>query len=253
MEKILWISNLITVVLLVLLGWHYEIPQKLYRRIVEKVEKAPAIIRIENDSTDVKCAYALKFYDFHYKKETDNPNIIMLGDSHIRNGDWTHLLNRSDIINRGISGDFTECICIRLKYLKGKNAKIWFINGGINDLPWQTPEFVLDNYKTIIDFIRNEKAIPVINLLLHTSPLAGINYPTRADYKRINKLVKATNELLVKYAEDNKIDYIDLNKVTSDENDVFKAVYTTDGIHLTDYVYKEWASMIQEVLVKHKI
>ena len=253
MEKILWITNLITLVLLMLLGWHYEIPQKVYRRLFVKVEQAPAIIRIEKDSTEIKCAYALKFYDFHYKKETDTPAIIMLGDSHIRNGDWTHLLNRTDVINRGISGDFTECMCLRLKYLEGKNAKIWFINGGINDLPWKEPEFVLDNYKKIIEFVKNEKAIPVINLLLYTSPLAAINYPTRADYKKINSMVKTTNTLLVNFAKQNNIDYIDLNKITADENDVFKAAYTTDGIHLTENVYKEWASMIQEVLVKHKI
>ena len=219
----------------------------------EKNEVPPHIIRIEKYTTESKCVYGLKFYDFHYKKETDTPNILMLGDSHIRNGDWTHLLNREDVINRGISGDNTECICVRLEYLKGIHAKIWFINGGINDLPWKSPAFVFKNYQTIIEFAKNEGAIPVINLLLYTSPLAAVNYPTRANYMKINSMVKETNTMLIAYAKANNVDYIDLNKVTADHNDVFKAEYTTDGVHLTNDVYKEWAVLIQEVLTKYKI
>lgn len=58
----------------------------------------------------------------------------MLGDSITRGGKWTDLLNRSDIINRGIAGDTISCMSERTKYLHGKNAKIWFIQGGINEI-----------------------------------------------------------------------------------------------------------------------
>lgn len=253
MEKVLWISNLITLVLLILLGWYFKVPQHVYGKLFKKQEIPPTFVKVERDTNEMKCAYNLKFYDFHYKKETDAPSIVMLGDSHIRNGEWTQLLNRDDIINRGISGDNTECICERLDYLKEKNAKIWFIEGGINDLPWQTPAFVLENYKTMVDFVKSEHAIPVINLVLYSSPLAGINYPTRSDYKRINSMVKELNTMLMAYATANNIDYIDLNTVTADSNDVFKDEYTTDGIHLTDEAYKAWAAKIEKILEKYKI
>ena len=252
MKNILWISNIITFVLLLFMILYYQVPQKVYAKLF-KTNSIPPVIKIQKDSTGVACAYGLEAYDFHYKKESDSATIIMVGDSHIRNGDWVSLLNRQDIINRGISGDNSTCICERLKYLKGKNAKIWFINGGMNDLPWNSPAVVFENYKRIIEFVKEEGAIPVINLLLYSSPWAGYNYPTRSDYKKINSMVEELNSMLISYAKSNNIDYIDLNPILADKNKIFKDEYTTDGIHLTNDAYQKWAILIQKILVQKNI
>jgi hypothetical protein len=111
------------------------------------------------------CLYQLNQFDFHYSNETDSPNIIMLGNSLIREGHWDSLLNRKDVINRGVGGDKLYCICDRLQYLKNSSAKICFIEGGINDLlSLEKPELLFNYYKQIALFWKNENKIPVINL-----------------------------------------------------------------------------------------
>lgn len=248
MKKTLWISNIISIGLLIFVALHYQIPHKIYNKLFEE-----KVVKKKTTKTKPNCYYPLEYFDFHYVKETDSPKIIMLGNSIVRHGDWTDLLNRQDVINRGISGDNLACICQRLPYLKGKKAKIWFIEGGINDLPGKSPLSLFENYKSIVEFVKSENSIPVIDLVLYISPKAGITFPSRKDYEGINTSVTELNNLLIEYAEDNHIDYIDLNKIVSDKNDVLKDEYTIDGVHLTPSGYKEWSQLINEILIKYKI
>jgi lysophospholipase L1-like esterase len=249
MKKTLWTTNSITLILLIFLILHYDIPQKVYRQLFQKKE-------IQTEQSDhqtiINCTYPLEYYDFHYKRESDSPKIIMIGNSIIRHGKWTELLERKDVINRGINGDNLPCICKRLEYLKGKNAKIWFIEGGINDLPGKEPNELFNYYKEIVEFVISENAIPVINLVFYLSPKAGEKFPSRADYKGINKSILELNDLLIEYSKQNKIDYIDLNRLISEDN-VLKPEFTSDGVHLTIEAYKLWSIEINRLLSKYKI
>jgi lysophospholipase L1-like esterase len=173
----------------------------------------------------------------------------MLGNSLTRLKDWTLILNRNDVVNRGISGDRTECICQRLVYLKGNSAKIWFIEGGINDIIGNiSVEEIFDNYIQIIDFVKNEKAIPVINLILHIGK-GRKDY----DYIPINKTIDQLNSKLISYAKENYIDYINLNKYLTDSNGILMDKFTTDGVHLTIDAYTIWSMEIHKILEIHKI
>ena len=58
--------------------------------------------------------------------------------------------------------------------------------------------------------------------------------------------------MLVQYASENKIDYIDLNSVVS-KNDVLQDEYTTDGVHLTLEGYQKWTELINPLLIKNGI
>ncbi len=240
MKNALKYINIITLILLVLIAIEYNIPQKVYKKIFSEKQKSS------------ECNYTLNNFDFHYKAECDSPKIIMLGNSLIRGGEWTSLLKRSDLINRGIVGDRIGCICERLKYLDNKNAKIWFIEGGINDLPGEDIDSIFNRFKTIVEYARNKKAIPVVNLIVYLSPKAGDKYPARMLYKQINKSIKQLNKMLVKYATENKIDCIDLNSVVS-KNEVLQDEYTTDGVHLTPEGYQKWTALINAILIKNGI
>jgi hypothetical protein len=240
MKNALKYINIITLLLLAVIAIEYNIPQKVFKKIFSEKQK----------SSD--CNYTLNNFDFHYKAECDSPKIIMLGNSLIRGGNWDSLLNRKDILNRGISGDRMGCICERLSYLSNKKAKIWFIEGGINDLPASDIDSVFNQYKIIVDFVKNENAIPVINLLVYISPKAGELYPARIFYKKINKSIKQLNEKLIQYGAENKIDYIDLNSIVS-KNDILQDKYTTDGVHLNDEGYQKWTALINALLIKNKI
>lgn len=232
MKKILIVTNVLTLGVL------------LFFIVQEKTKK----------KNPAPCQYSLDAFDFHYKKETEEPNVVMIGTSMTRHGKWDSLLNRTDIINRGISGNNLHCIFERLKYLKGTTAKICFIEGGIIDLPAQNPDTLVNFYKKIIDFWKSEDVIPVINLVLYISPKAGINYPYLKDYRAVNTIIKNLNNKTRELAIQNNIDFIDLNEVLSNEQELsLKEEFTLDGIHLTESAYKIWATKIDTTLSKHDL
>lgn len=178
----------------------------------------------------------------------------MLGNSLIRHGNWDSLLQRNDVINRGISGDRLVCICERLKYLKNSKAKICFIEGGINDIPGKSLDSLFSYFKTITDFWISENKIHVINLLLYISPKAGKTFPSRKNYKAINDSVEILNYSLLHFAMDRKIDVIDLNEKISDiKQKILLDKFTTDGVHLQPQGYDMWEKEIKKILKKYKI
>ena len=240
MKRILLITNLLTLsILAFIFVKRYQSRQG--QKEIATTEVSP-------------CQYQLKYFDFHYRKEPDSVSVIMLGNSLIRQGNWDSLLNRKDVINRGISGDNLRCMCDRLSYLKNSTAKIVFVEGGINDIPGNNVDTLFKYYQQIISFWQAEKKIPVINLVLYISPKAGEKFPSRTDYKSINTTVKDLNDKLQTFAIENKIDFINLNPVLSDEQALqLKDNYTTDGVHLTSNAYKIWAEQVEILLNKYKI
>lgn len=253
--KLLLISNfLLFIMVMVLLFMHYNIPSRILKALNYNQETKKSICQIDTTQTEkIEKTYPLSYFDFHYKNETQNPKIIMLGNSIIRRANWEELLGRKDVINRGISGDNLSGMCDRLKYLKDKNAKIWFIEGGINDLPGNNTNDLFEHYKTIVEFIKSENAIPVINLVFYLSPKAGEKFPTRSNYNSINDSICKLNIMLTNYASKNKIDYINLNTTIASKERVLLDKYTTDGVHINDLGYKLWVIEINKILKKHNL
>jgi hypothetical protein len=93
--------------------------------------------------------YNHKVSQFQQLSKQSNKNIVMIGDSITDRGLWCELTNRTDIINRGISGDTISGVLNRLKNLN-PNLQQAFIMIGINDLlRGQSVDYVFGNYKKI--------------------------------------------------------------------------------------------------------
>lgn len=199
-----------------------------------------------------ECRYNLNLYDFHYKKDPDSVKIIMLGNSLIRHQDWDSLLQRNDIVNRGISGDNLECMCRRLHYLDSTKAKICFIEGGINDLPGAGIDSLVNSYKEMVYYFKKRNIIPVIDLLVYINEKAGEKFERRKDYRFINRKIDTLNQKLTRFAQQENVYLIDLNKKLSDSSGL-KTEFTSDGIHLTPAAYNLWATEIKEALKKYGI
>lgn len=230
----------ISLIVLFAIALSFRVPQRVYGRFFQKPDSGPL------------CTYELKNFKFHYQKETATPSIVMFGNSLIDYGDWKTILGREDVINRGIAGDQTYCMCERLQYLTSLNAKIWFIEGGINNIG-MSPEGILGNYAEIVQFVKNENAVPVINLVLHIGKNAGNKFTAFKDYETVNSRVDALNKLLTGYAQENGINIIDLNPLLTDKEGLLKDEFTTDGVHLTDKAYKLWGNEIDKLLESHNI
>ncbi len=199
-----------------------------------------------------ECFYELKDFKFHYEKEPQNPQVLMLGNSLIEKGNWNSILHRNDVINRGISGDHIACICKRMIYLNNSPAKICFIEAGIEDIKSTNTDTILNYYKKLVQLCQEQHKIPVINLALHIAPKAAKIWGDYQDYKIINKAVKGFNNKLREYALLKGIDYIDMNAELCPDNTLLDQ-FTTDGLNLSDSAYKLWAKKIENTLNKHGI
>lgn len=178
--------------------------------------------------------------------ETSSADVIMLGDSHTYNLNWDELLNRKGIVNRGIDGDITQGYLHRLNYIYKLNPKLCFIEGGINDFyaHFGVRE-VFKNYAEILEALKSHKIIPVIQSTLFVAK-------SYTSAKETNKKVEELNQLLIKYAKENKIEYLDINSLVSN-NGFLKEELSYDGLHLNAKGYILWKPLIEEVLVRHKL
>lgn len=168
-------------------------------------------------------------------------DIVFLGNSITQGGNWSELLGRERVVNRGIGGDNIPGMLNRLHQVYSLKPKICFVMAGINDLYTDAPvEEVFVRYMRLIDSLRSYKIIPVVQSTLHVNP----------KWKRAvekNAEVAKLNEMIERYAGDISVPYINLNALLS-TNGVLQDQYTTDGIHLTAPAYGVWRDALEQIL-----
>ena len=206
----------------------------------------------------ISCTVAQTSYDSLYRKSTVYKNltahfelsriqhaeIVFLGNSITYGGNWSELVGREKVVNRGIGGDNLPGMLNRLHQVLRLHPKICFVMAGINDLYTDAPvEEVFRRYVRLIDTLRAHSITPVIQSTLHVNP----------KWKRteeINPQVRLLNQMLVQYAADHSLTFVDLNTMLSVDG-VLKDEYTTDGVHLTPAAYAVWRDTIEPVLKAH--
>jgi lysophospholipase L1-like esterase len=175
---------------------------------------------------------------------TQDKNIVMFGNSITYQGKWTELLGRSDVVNWGIPGYTTGQLIWTIKNVLHDypGTKIWFLEGGINDISLGVPvDRIFENQKIIIDSLKKNHIIPVVQSTI-----------LKNGDKSANKLVTKLNAKIKKYCLKNNIDFLDLNRFLSKDGELIKAL-TTDGCHLQPPAYDPWTAAILQVLKKYGI
>ena len=190
------------------------------------------------------------FENINYKNETSlykyyhkQGNIVMLGNSITYRVNWNELLDRNDIINRGINNDITEGFLNRISDIVNVNPKICFIMGGVNDIRrGVAPLIVKTNIKKLIGILQNNKIKPVIFSILYVAD-------THPDYYKVNAKIKQANELIKETCKNTNTAFIDLNEKLGNNN-ILRKEYSLDGLHLTGLAYQKWGEVIIEYLDK---
>jgi lysophospholipase L1-like esterase len=196
------------------------------------------------DSTFRPNNYALKVELF--KSYPDSPkDIIFLGNSITAGTDWMELLVRTDVRNRGISGDITFGVLERLSEVtEGKPAKV-FILIGINDISRNVPDsFIICNYQKIIQRIKKES--PKTKIYFHTLMPVNNEFTQFKNHYNKDRHILYVNEELKKLAAKEKITLIDLYPHFLDVDKKLDKKYTIDGLHLTAEGYKVWAEILKK-------
>ncbi len=196
------------------------------------------------DSTFRPNNYALKVELFRSFKDSSR-DIIFLGNSITAGTDWMELLGRTDVRNRGISGDISFGVLERLdEVTEGHPSKV-FILIGINDISRNVPDsFIIDNYKKIICRIKKES--PSTKIYFQTLLPVNNEFTQFKNHYNKDAHILDVNKALKHLAEKEKITLIDLYPHFLNADKKLDKKYTIDGLHLNAAGYKVWAEILKK-------
>lgn len=168
--------------------------------------------------------------------------ILMIGDSLIEYGDWDALFGKA-VINRGMGGDTTEGVLMRIgRSLEKKPGKI-FLMVGVNDIiTGESTDFIARNYEAILEKIR--ALSPESAVYVHKALPCN---PEKLFFVFDNSRVAALNREIEKLSKKYDAKCVDLWDVLT-ENGELLPEYTIDGVHLTEPAYALWADRLKPLL-----
>ena len=169
-----------------------------------------------------------------FRADPAQADIVLIGDSHIENGDWGSLLAGRKVLNRGIGWDTTEDVLARLDEVIARKPRIVLIQIGIVDLRYgRDPATVVRNIQAIAAKLRQAGIRTYMHSVLPVS--ARLREPT-------NRRVRAVNDAL-------RADpgFLDLHPLLVTDGALQPAL-TTDGVHLSGPAYALWAQRLAGVL-----
>lgn len=163
--------------------------------------------------------------------------------------------NLAHIRNRGIAGDVTEGVLMRLGEITYFKPKAVFILIGINDLfsihhtedakrnltydlIVPSVEYIAGNILNITKQLRQKS--PEIKVFVRTV------LPTRRDYLKEDILL--LNLKIKDNKEEGGYQVIDLYKAFVDKHGELKKELTPDGVHLNEQGYKRWVTFEKPIL-----
>jgi lysophospholipase L1-like esterase len=246
-KQILILTNIITCSCLVIISLHYKIPQKVLNKIgiSGNQQNIPTLEEIPTPEEHSGYIYAKETIESLVYGRS-NFDIVMLGDSHTCANNWGKLLNRDDIANFGISGNDTKAIVKRIKDIYLVSPNKCFLMVGINDIfGGKNPEEIVKNYKIILGYLQENNIEIIIQSVLSISDLAKDAWGYS---KEINKKVIDLNNSLEKIAEEEGLQYMDINRLFLDGDKLNNTYTSGDGIHLNKKAYEIWGQELKKYL-----
>lgn len=233
MKKFLIISNLILlsiVMVLTVKGSFVQRGADLFNRL-----------------TGAKDTYSYDMNPYYYpkKEQFDMMNgqfdIVILGNSITEQVSWNELLGRNDIANRGISGDITEGMLLRMDSVLKLRPALCFFMGGVNDITRRVSyENTFSNITEIVNILTSEGIEAIVQSVLYT----GDGFFS-SDHN--NPIITRLNHDLKKLCAEKDITFLDLNAHLS-QNGKLRPEFTHDGLHLNAEGYAVWSKVLKDFL-----
>ena len=173
--------------------------------------------------------------------------IVFLGDSLSDGAEWSELLSRQDILNRGISGDTSTGVLDRLDEVVRHQPKKIFLLIGINDIARDiSPEQICHNIFSILKRIKKDS--PATQVYVQSLLPVNDRYNKFSSIIKNASLIPLVNKELEANAQQYHYTYIDLNTRMVNSFGKLKDEFTNDGVHLLQGGYKHWAEIIKPYL-----
>ncbi len=188
-------------------------------------------------------------YEEANSKVTKKPLAVFMGDS--ITDFWINkspaFFANNNFIDRGIAGQTTLQMVVRFRNDVVKlKPKYVFILAGINDiaqnLGYIKLEDVAGNIFTMAEFAKAHGITPII-----CSVLPCDYFPWNKKIKPAEK-VKELNKMLMKYAKENDIRYVDYYSAVVNEKGGLSKELAADGVHPTLAGYKKLEPIALEAL-----
>ena len=180
---------------------------------------------------------------------------------------WDNKLKANNLVNRGISGDFSEGIQKRLDEIIYYKPIAIFILIGINDFYrdstvsiYVTPSYVANNIIATAKEIKKgtpktkiylQTILPInteYNLLSRPEDIRHYYYYLNNDYSpSLNQQINETNKII---KENDLFEVIDLHSIFLDSEGELDLRYSHDGLHLNETGYDNWMKKIKPLIDK---
>jgi lysophospholipase L1-like esterase len=186
--------------------------------------------------------YTQKHYPERIAYFKKNPlklhDVVFLGNSITEmGGDWGKRLGKSGIQNRGIGGDISAGVLLRLGEISFAKPNAVFLMIGINDINYSklTPEDIASNIVEITKVIHRESSATMVfvQTILPTKEI------------KIRAKIAETNDWIMRKHQAKLFTIIDTHALFRDKEDLLKKQYTYDGIHLTEAGYAVWVKKLE--------
>ncbi len=204
----------------------------------------------ENTVVQYHTEWTINHYREKIKEFQANPvkkgDIVFLGNSITEGGnDWSQKLNVTNAKNRGISGDVTDGVLLRLGEITYNRPSVVFILIGVNDLFNMHYQKQIPSEKYVA-----ENIIKIAANIHEFSPRTKIYVqtilPTANDFMK--EKISRVNEIILGKRNKKNFKIIDLHSAFADESDLMKKSLTSDGTHLNEKGYAIWVEILNKVL-----
>jgi lysophospholipase L1-like esterase len=152
-------------------------------------------------------------------------------------------------VDRGISGQTTPQMLLRFRadVIALKPSAV-LIMAGVNDIAENTGpstlEMITDNIFSMAELAKTNH----IKVIL-CSVLPAFDFPWKAGLEPAEKII-SLNEMIKKYADDNKIMYLDYYSAMVNEQKGLKAIYSGDGVHPNKAGYEVMNPLAEKAIAK---
>lgn len=181
---------------------------------------------------------------------------LFIGDSRtVGISEYGDLNNATFFANTGMSvyNVFEKSVSVpkigKLKLeqlLESKKFGKVYIMLGINELGYDMNK-TLENYKKLIDYVKRTQS----NAIIYVQANLHVTYDKSSKDKTINNAnIDKFNSEIVKFADNKKIFYIDINEKFDDKKGNLNTEYTKDNVHIYAKYYKEWSNWLSQNAVK---
>ena len=205
---------------------------------------------IENDQDWANLGKYKEANEELIKSSSGEDRIGFIGDS-ITEG-WSdfspEFFQKNNFVNRGISGQTTPQMLIRLKPDAVRlDPKMIVINAGTNDFAGNTgpstPEMIIDNICSMAEIaIKNNIDVA------RSTILPVYKYPGNDEVADPPKIISVINSALEEYCKKNSLIYIDYYSSMVDEKKGLKSTYGNDGVHPTKEGYDVMEKVVKNVI-----